>query len=176
LAFSWVITGQTSSMACTGATMEPERLEERLLIPQGIVEAAVDLRWHVLQTKSRQEKALAEGLSNRGIKCFLPLAQVNRVYGNRKAKVDLPLFPGYLFLKGTLEDVYLADRTKRVARVIPVFDQEKLGEELKNVELALRGTDGAGRFDPFPYLKRGIRVEVSSGPLRGVPLCEAFAG
>ncbi len=130
--------------------MEPDRVDARLSIATGIVEEAPASRWHVLQTKSRQEKALAEGLTNRGIKCFCPWAQVNRVYGSRKAKVDLPLFPGYLFLRGTLEEVYLADRTKRVARVIPVFDQARLSDELKNVELALRGTDGAGRFDPFP--------------------------
>jgi transcription antitermination factor NusG len=129
-------------------------------------EPAEGVRWHVLQTKSRQEKMLAEVLELRGVRCFLPLAQVHRVYGNRRAKVELPLFPGYMFLQGTLEDVYAADRTKRVVKVISVFDQDKLTEELRNVELALRG--GATQFDPFPYLKRGIRVEVSSGPLRGV--------
>ena len=126
------------------------------------------MRWHVLQTRSRQEKALAEGLEARGIKCFLPLVRVGRVYGGRKAQVELPLFPGYLFLHGTLENVYAADRTKRVAKVIPVFDQARIAEELKSVELALKEAPQTSRFDPFPYLKQGIRVEVISGPMRGV--------
>ena len=126
------------------------------------------LPWHVLQTKSRQEKVLAESLAARGIRCFLPLVDVQRTHGNRRARVELPLFPGYLFLQGPLEHVYTADRTKRVAKVIKVFDQAKLAEELRSVELAIRNADKSTKFDPFPYLKRGIRVEVVSGPLKGV--------
>jgi transcription antitermination factor NusG len=125
----------------------------------------VGLRWHVLQTKSRQEKALTESLLSRGMECFLPLAQVNRTHGGRRVKVELPLFPGYVFLRGSLEEAYEADRTKRVAKIIPVFDQKKLDEELRSLELALKAS---AVFDPFPYLKRGIRVEVISGPMRGV--------
>src|SRR5437762_1028877 len=75
-------------------------------------------RWHVLQTKSRQEKLLRESLEARGMRVYLPLVEVQRNYGGRRAKVELPLFPGYLFLQGTLEEMYEADRTKRVARVI----------------------------------------------------------
>jgi transcription termination/antitermination protein NusG len=126
------------------------------------------MRWHVLQTKSRQEKMLRESLAARGIRVYLPLVDVQRKYGGRRAKVELPLFPGYLFLHGTLDEVYEADRTKRVARVIAVFDQKALGAELRNVEMAIRGVGDKTPFDPFPYLKVGIRVEVIAGPLRGV--------
>jgi transcription antitermination factor NusG len=125
------------------------------------------LRWHVLQTRSRQEKALAETLDSQGIHNFLPLVRVNRLHRGRRAEVEFPLFPGYIFLQGTLDDVYTADRTKRVAKIISVFDQERLAQELRNVELAIEGA-GDAKFDPFPFLKRGIRVEVSSGPMRGV--------
>ncbi|HVT80224.1 MAG TPA: transcription termination/antitermination NusG family protein [Phycisphaerae bacterium] len=130
--------------------------------------ADTGLRWHVLQTKSRQEKALSETLNSLKIKHFLPIVQVQRMHGGRKAKVELPLFPGYLFLHGTLDEAYTADRTKRVAKVIPVFDQIRLGEELRSLEMAINASAEASQFDPFPYLKSGIRVEVVSGPLRGV--------
>jgi transcription termination/antitermination protein NusG len=133
-----------------------------------IVPGDQDRRWHVLQTKSRQEKKLRESLVARGIRVYLPLVDVQRNYGGRRAKVELPLFPGYLFLQGTLEEVYEADRTKRVARVIEVFNQAALAEELRNVEMAIQGAGNAFPFDPFPYLKVGIRVEVIAGPLRGV--------
>ena len=64
--------------------------------------------------------------------------------------------------------MYEADRTKRVARVIEVYDQRTLAAELRNVELAIRGAGDKSPFDPFPYLKVGIPVEVIAGPLRGV--------
>ena len=121
--------------------------------------------WHVLHTRSRQEKALAESLSAMGIAAFLPLVDVNRTYGRRKASVELPLFPGYLFLKGQLEDAYTADRTKRVAHIIPVVNQVKLTWELRNLWMALH-TKVA--LDPYPFLRKGVRVEVRSGPLAGI--------
>jgi transcription termination/antitermination protein NusG len=126
---------------------------------------AVAGKWHVLHTRSRQEKALAESLTAMGIAAFLPLVDVTRTYGRRKASVELPLFPGYLFLKGQLEDAYTADRTKRVAHIIPVVDQEKLTWELRNLSLALHAR---APLDPYPYLRKGVRVEVRSGPLAGI--------
>ena len=121
--------------------------------------------WHLLHTRSRQEKALAESLGARGIACFLPLADVTRTYGHRKVPVELPLFPGYVFLKGQLGEVYEADRTKRVANIIRVSDQEKITWELRNLAL---GLVACGKLDPYPYLRKGVRVEVRSGPLIGV--------
>ena len=75
------------------------------------------------------------------------------------------MFPGYLFLKGQLEDAYTADRTKRVAHIIPVVDQVKLTDELRNLALAL---SARAPLDPYPYLRAGLRVEVRSGPLAGI--------
>jgi transcription antitermination factor NusG len=121
-------------------------------------------RWHLLHTKSRQEKLLADELQRMGIDHFLPLITQNRLYGKRKFKVELPLFPGYVFLRGSIEDAYQASRT-RVARIIEVVDQAHLQWELANLSMAL-STDVS--LDPFPFLKKGLRVEVRSGPLRGL--------
>jgi transcription antitermination factor NusG len=129
----------------------------------GAVAAAA--RWRVLHTKSRQEKALAETLETRGLRVFLPLIKAPRYYGRRKLVSELPLFAGYVFLHGTLDEVYTADRTKRVAQIIEVCDQAKLETELENIRKALAHED---TFDPFPFLTRGVRVVVASGPLRGV--------
>lgn len=121
--------------------------------------------WHLLHTRARQEKALAEALDKRGIRYFLPLATHQRTRGHRKSSVELPLFPGYLFLKGSLEEAYEADRTERVAQIIRVQDQVKLTWELENLAKALQEKVP---LDPFPYLQKGVRVEVRSGPLKGL--------
>jgi len=122
-------------------------------------------RWSVLYVRSRQEKALADDLRAMGISHFLPLIQQKKRYGNRKVCVELPLFPGYLFLRGSVEDVYQADRTKRVSRIIPVIDQARFDWELRNIQLAL-ARDAA--LIPYPFLVVGTRVEVRSGPLVGL--------
>src|SRR5437667_9320849 len=94
------------------------------------------LVWHVLHTKSRQEKSLAADLAALKIDYFLPLVKQVKYYGNRKARVELPLFSGYVFLKGTVEQAYLADRTDRVAQIIKVADQAHLDWELSNLRKA----------------------------------------
>ena len=121
--------------------------------------------WFVLRTKSRQEKALATDLRARGIASFLPLITCTKYYGGRKAHVELPVFPGYVFLRGEIDQAYEADRTRRVAQIIEVVDQRRFDDELRNIHLALRGR---APLDPYPYLHAGVRVEVRAGPFQGV--------
>jgi transcription antitermination factor NusG len=130
--------------------------------------------WTVLQVKSRQEKALAGDLRALDIQHYLPMVRRSQVYAGRRFNVELPLFPGYLFLSGTLDEVYMADRTRRVAKIINVYDQKQLDWELTNLRIAL---EGSATLDPYPFLKKGVRVEVRSGPFRGLEgLIEDRAG
>jgi transcriptional antiterminator RfaH len=56
-------------------------------------------KWFALHTNSRHEKRVAEHLGHRDIECYLPLYRSQRKWadGSRVA-LDLPLFPGYLFV------------------------------------------------------------------------------
>ena len=121
--------------------------------------------WHVLHTLSRQEKAVAADCAAMKVGCFLPLIRQVRFYGNRKAKVELPLFPGYVFVRGTRDQVFEVDRMKRIASIIKVPDQFQIEQELRQLHLAVIHQ---APLEPFPYLKKGIPVEVRSGPFRGL--------
>ncbi|HTL29288.1 MAG TPA: transcription termination/antitermination NusG family protein [Tepidisphaeraceae bacterium] len=147
-----------------------------LVIPENLLEVSefVDhvartdgqqASWFVLHTKSRQEKRLAEELCAGGISHFLPQLQLTRRYGDRRAIVNVPLFPGYLFLRGTVEDAYRAERTRRVAKIIPVRDQQRISWELRNISLALAYH---AVLEPYHALQRGIRVQVVAGPFMGL--------
>jgi transcriptional antiterminator RfaH len=96
---------------------------------------------------------------------YLPLIAKTTRYGRRKIISELPLFPGYLFLHGTREQAFSADRTRRVAQIIDVPDQDELWRELAAIRRALTVET---RLDPYPYLKVGVRVSVRSGPLQGL--------
>ena len=121
--------------------------------------------WFVLRTRARQEKILASQLTAMSVPAFLPLIKTVRFYAGTKALVELPLFPGYVFLRGTKDDAYVADRTRRVAQVITVTNQHRLETELRSLHLALQGRVP---LDPYPGLKKGVWVEIRSGPLRGI--------
>jgi len=121
--------------------------------------------WFLLRTRSRHEKVVASTLSARGVANYLPLVTHLRHYGVQKELVELPVFPGYVFLRGSAEDAYCMDRAGRVAQIIPIADQQQVNWELRNIYLALR-TDVP--LHNYQYLKKGVRVEVRSGPLRGL--------
>jgi len=122
-------------------------------------------KWFVLHTKSRQEKVVCDFFRERQVECLLPLVSKTTYYGKRKVKSELPLFPGYVFVHSGIQDAYAADRTNRLVRIIPVFDQAKIAEELFSLTRTL---DADQPFDRHPHLVAGVRVEVKSGPLQGV--------
>ncbi|MEM9882174.1 MAG: transcription termination/antitermination NusG family protein [Planctomycetota bacterium] len=121
--------------------------------------------WFALHVRHRQEKKLAEVLAAKGIEHYLPLIRADRVHGHRRGSVWLPLFAGYLFLRGDREDLFAADRTRRVIRIIEVPDQQRLAWELDTVRALLRS--GAAVYTA-PPLTHGTRVEVTAGAFRGL--------
>ena len=61
--------------------------------------ASPDACWHVLYTKPRNEKKVAERLSGAGYTVYCPLQKVRRQWSDRVKVVEEPLFKGYLFIK-----------------------------------------------------------------------------
>ena len=122
-------------------------------------------RWFVVRTRSRQEKALARDLLARGLTCLLPVMSEVRYQGRRKAKVVAPLFSGYLFLFGSRDEAFVADRSEHAAQLLSVHDQESLSRQLRSICTVLRARGSLVACDP---LTRGRRVEITSGPFKGV--------
>ena len=119
-------------------------------------------QWWVAHTKSRNEKALARDLVNKNISYFLPMSWKVRRQKGRTLRSLLPLFSGYLFFCGGEKQRLEVLRTNRVANIIEVTNQQKLLEELSQIELALR----AGMsLAPHKYIKEGQRCRVIAGPL-----------
>lgn len=59
----------------------------------------MELNWHVLCTKTNQEKRVLEALAKRGIECYCPFINTERKFGTRSVKARLPLFSSYVFVK-----------------------------------------------------------------------------
>ena len=89
-----------------------------------------------LHVKSRHEKALAKELEFIGICYYLPLVDQDKYYGRHKAFVQMPLFPGYLFLRGTMKMPTARMAASAIARILRVSDQQQLDGELENLHLA----------------------------------------
>jgi transcription antitermination factor NusG len=122
-------------------------------------------RWWVAHTRSRNEKALAHDLISKKINYFLPMSWKVRRRSHRTIRSLLPLFTGYLFFCGEENERIETLRTNRVANLIEVKNQEKLLNELVQIEQALRA--GAPLM-PYRYVKAGQRCQVIAGPLLGL--------
>src|SRR5262249_50083276 len=66
--------------------------------------AATESHWYAAYTASRHEKTVAEHLRQRNVECFLPLYESVRRWNNGRHRVQLPLFPSYIFVRMALRD------------------------------------------------------------------------
>ncbi len=126
------------------------------------------MKWYAIHTRSRHEKQVDLFLSERGVETLLPLVHTLSRRSDRKKYVDIPLFPGYLFVCAEKERLYDVKFTRGVTRIIgtdidaptPIPDKQILDiKAIMETEVQL---------DPFPYLKKGRMVRVKSGPLKGL--------
>jgi transcription antitermination factor NusG len=121
--------------------------------------------WFVLRTKSRQEKAVVAALESIGMLAWTPLVDRLRVYKRSKRRVQLPLFGGYVFCRGGLEQAWQGASSDRVAGLLEVHDQEQLHRELNDLRRVLEVEQS---MELYPFLREGREVRVKSGPMRGV--------
>lgn len=121
--------------------------------------------WWVARTKSRQEKALAWSFMKSGVKYFLPLSAQPQKNKSRFRISVIPLFPGYIFFRGTNQTRYEALVTGRIAQVIPVEDQISLNNELRSIALACVVEKNLELCD---LVREGQRARIVFGPFAGV--------
>ncbi len=113
----------------------------------------------------RAEKALARKLHEARHAFFLPLHKNQWRANGRLRTSHLPLFPGYLFVRGDggVRDFVLA--TNQVAHVLPVPDQVDLHADLAAVYQAMHS---GMLMVPEERLQPGVQVEIVAGALKGL--------
>jgi transcription antitermination factor NusG len=124
-----------------------------------------DHAWYVLHARPRCEKKIIEFCQTRSIYAYLPLMIKKHRYGARLRQYEVPLFAGYVFALAGKQEVLTLRQYQRVANVLSVFDQDTLLRQLQQVKAAL---DNQESMELFPHFKEGMKVEVRSGPLKGV--------
>lgn len=137
---------------------------ETELSPQSIFELSEAERpWWVAHTRSRQEKALARYLLPLGVPFFVPQHE-KTARGARTRSSYLPLFPGYVFFRGSLAERRTALQSRLLVAILEVQDQGLLQKEL--FELHALKASGA-KLVPFEELHSGDPVRITEGPFQG---------
>jgi transcription antitermination factor NusG len=106
-------------------------------------------------------------LEAKGYEVFLPLYESMRRWKDRQKLLLLPLFPGYVFVRGALDRRLPILTTPGVHMIISRGERVVLvpDEELEAIQ---RTIEGKLRVEPHPFLRCGERVRVVRGSLEGV--------
>jgi transcription antitermination factor NusG len=71
-----------------------------------LAQAKISNEWIIGYTYPNAEKKVHRRLENMGVSSFLPLQKVIRNWCDRKKKLEIPLFPGYIFIYTSLYERY----------------------------------------------------------------------
>jgi transcription antitermination factor NusG len=126
-----------------------------------------DSPWWALYTRHQHEKTVAEVLSAKGFEVFLPVYESMRRWKDRTKLLSLPLFPGYVFVRGDLDRRLQVVSTPGVHMILSRGDELAVipAAEIRAIRLTL---EGPNLVEPHPFLNCGQRVRVKQGPLEGV--------
>ena len=122
--------------------------------------------WYAVYTCANHERSVSEQLASRGVEHYFPQYESVRRWKDRKVRLWLPLFPGYVFVYLALQDRLRVLQVPGVVRFVgsdgrPVPVPE---EEVTRVRKFL---NEGFRVEPHRYLQAGRRVRVKTGPLAG---------
>lgn len=140
-------------------------------IPTGREAVESGVRWYALHTRARHEKQVDRRLRERRFEAYLPLIPQVRQWHDRRKVLQLPLFPGYVFARFSLDATTRVVETPGVATVVrhegrpaPITD-----EEIENVRRFAAAIAETGTVPtPTPLIEKGERVRIVSGDLKGV--------
>lgn len=126
-----------------------------------------EVAWYAAYTRANHEKQVARQLEERAVEHFLPLYSSVRRWKDRRIRLELPLFPGYVFVHFALGDRLRVLQIPSVVRLVGVNGQPTALPDAEMEILRSRLPECSGA-EPCPFLKIGRRVRVKTGPLAGL--------
>jgi len=123
--------------------------------------------WYAIYTKHQHEKTVAQILTSKGFDTFLPLYRSARAWNDRTKLLDLPLFPCYVFLHGSVERRLDIMMTAGIHAIVS-FGGVPVALPSSEIDAIRRAVESGAPIEPHPFLKCGDAVRVKCGPLEGV--------
>ena len=128
-------------------------------------------KWYACRTRGRAEKKVDGCLAGAGIRSYLPLIEQERQWADRKKRVMFPLFPGYVFARFKLAELYQVLQTPGLVTVVQMNGHPTplRDGEVESVRALVDGVNRTGILPaPSDYLAPGQAVVVIDGPFRGM--------
>ena len=125
--------------------------------------------WFVYYAKSRAEKRTKELLEKRGYECFLPITTVVRQWSDRKKRLQIPLFNGYLFVNSYAHEIQEVVQVPGIAWNIRQEGQPAILRENEKlmIEKLLESGYAIQTGLSVEDLSKGDKVRIVDGALKG---------
>ena len=124
--------------------------------------------WYVIYVRSKHEKNVHLALLDKGIDASLPMMTVVRKWSDRKKKMQIPLFRGYVFVKIDVNiDNLNVLQTAGVVKFIGIRNKPSRipDEQIHWMHMLVAESDTVRAEKEIPV---GQRVRVMIGPFKGI--------
>jgi transcription antitermination factor NusG len=156
-----------STTGILGSTLSAlEQKQSAAVLPEQ--EQAMSMEhWYAAYTCAQHEKRVATELVARDVEHFLPLYSSMRRWKDRRVQLQLPLFPGYVFVRLALRDRL---RVIQIPSVVRLVGFGGLPTALPNAEMEIlqSGFSRSLNAEPHPFLTVGRCVRITGGPFAGL--------
>jgi transcription antitermination factor NusG len=134
---------------------------------QELPSSYIEEHWYAAYTCANHEKRVACELQVRSVEHFLPLYRSVRRWSDRRVQIDLPLFPGYVFVRLALRDRLRVLQIPSVVRLVG-FNGLPTALPDEEMEILRSGLTERLRAEPHPFLTVGRHVRITAGPFDGL--------
>ncbi len=128
--------------------------------------------WYAVHTRSRHEEKVRLGLVQKAFHVFLPKIEVWSKRKDRRKKILLPMFPGYIFIElPTMDNVTKVDVLKTFG-VVRILGKPRGSEPIPvpdvKIDAIQRIVQSKVEVQQFQYPKAGEPARIIDGPFMGV--------
>ena len=126
-------------------------------------------KWFVIHTKPRNERKVLEQVVGKEIEAYLPMIETIRFWSDRRKKVQVPLFPGYVFVHGNeTERINAISNTYGAIKYVMFQKRHAVikDEEISNIMISLKAPDRVRIEDT--HIMVGDLVEITYGLFKGL--------
>jgi transcription antitermination factor NusG len=132
----------------------------------------MQMPWYAVHTRSRHEDQVFIGLTQKSYHAFLPKLEVWSKRKDRRKRIHIPMFPGYLFV----ELLSLGNDTKldvlKTFGVVRILGKPRGSEPIAvpdaKIDAIQRIVDSKVEVQQLQYPKVGEPAKIIDGPFKGV--------
>jgi transcriptional antiterminator NusG len=155
-----------------GSCTNPFRIPSMQKMPLGPVFfprlSGSEASWFALYVQVNHEKEVTDRLEQKSVECWLPLMECWSKRQDRRKRIHVPLFPGYLFVRAVMDN-YTNVHILRTPGALTILRNSEgpLPVPQYQIENLKRMLELPDQISLHSYLKEGDWVQVVRGHLAG---------